>query len=91
MEEHEFKEKEQPFEELVERLERIVRTLEKGDAPLDESLLLFEEGVRLSRMCAGRLDEAEGKIEALLKRADGDAREPFALGDGADAGAEAGS
>lgn len=62
---------EKSFESSLEELERIVRQLEGGDLPLDRSLELFEQGVRLSRECQKRLDEAERKIEILLKGSDG--------------------
>jgi exodeoxyribonuclease VII small subunit len=58
---------EMPFEEALKRLEAIVRDLEGGDLPLEESLKIFEEGVRLTRHCARKLDEAERKVEILLK------------------------
>lgn len=64
--EHGTPEVEVPFEQHMERLEAIVRTLEKGDVPLEESLALFEEGVRIARICSQRLDAVEGKIEVLL-------------------------
>lgn len=54
------------FEEALVRLEEIVRNLEQGEASLDESLLLFEEGVRLARFCNEKLDEAEAKIEIMI-------------------------
>ena len=62
---------EKSFESSLEELERIVQQLEGGDLPLDRSLQLFEQGVRLSRECQKRLDEAERKIEILLKGSDG--------------------
>jgi len=55
------------FEEAIARLEAIVGSLEGGEAPLEESLQLFEEGVRLSRACMQRLETAERRIEVLLK------------------------
>jgi exodeoxyribonuclease VII small subunit len=59
-------------------LEKIVRDLEEGELPLDDALKLFEEGVRLSRLCSAKLDEAEKRIEILMKGADGEWRaEPF--------------
>lgn len=58
---------EEPFEKSLERLETIVRALEKGEVPLEESLALFEEGVRIARVCSRRLDDVEGKIEVLLR------------------------
>ncbi len=54
------------FEEAVARLSDIVTTLERGELPLEESLRLFEEGVRLSRLSQTRLDRAEKVIERLL-------------------------
>ncbi|HMC81883.1 MAG TPA: exodeoxyribonuclease VII small subunit [Candidatus Polarisedimenticolia bacterium] len=69
------------FEEALSGLERIVRDLERGDLPLDDALKLFEEGVRLSRFCSVRLDEAEKKIEILMKGSEGEWRaEPFEPG-----------
>lgn len=55
------------FEASLARLEQIVKELEKGELPLEQSLTLFEEGVKLSRICNKRLDEAERKVEVLLK------------------------
>jgi exodeoxyribonuclease VII small subunit len=54
------------FEEAVQRLSEIVATLERGELPLEDSLRLFEEGVRLSRLSQSRLDRAEKVIERLL-------------------------
>jgi exodeoxyribonuclease VII small subunit len=62
---------EKTFESSLEELEQIVRQLEGGDLPLDRSLELFEQGVRLSRECQKRLDEAERKVEILLRVNDG--------------------
>lgn len=59
------------FESSLEALEKIVRELERGDLPLEESLKLFEQGVRLSRECQERLNQAERRIEVLLRDADG--------------------
>jgi len=58
------------FEEALTRLEEIVEKLEDGDLPLDESLSAFEEGIRLSRICAKLLNEAERKVEILIKGED---------------------
>jgi exodeoxyribonuclease VII small subunit len=55
------------FEASLEALERIVRQLEGGDLPLEKSLELFEQGVRLSRECQERLNQAERRIEVLLR------------------------
>jgi exodeoxyribonuclease VII small subunit len=62
------------FEDALKRLEEIVARLEKGELALEDSLKLYEEGVKLSRHCHAKLEEAEGKIEMLLKDAKGDAQ-----------------
>lgn len=56
------------FEESLQRLETIVTELEKGDVALDRALELFDEGMKLSGSCRKELEEAEGKVEILLKR-----------------------
>lgn len=60
---------EQPksFEASLEALEQIVHELESGDLPLEKSLELFEDGIRLSRQCQERLNQAERRIEVLLR------------------------
>jgi exodeoxyribonuclease VII small subunit len=55
------------FEASLEALEQIVRELERGDLPLEKSLELFEQGIRLSRECQERLNQAERRIEVLLR------------------------
>lgn len=66
------------FEQSMARLGEIVRTLEKGDAPLSESLKLFEEGAGLVASCGKQLDDAEQKIVLLRKGEDGSPEElPF--------------
>ena len=60
------------FEECLQRLEKIVQELEKGDVPLEKSLTLFEEGMNLSSTCRKELEQAEGKVEILLKKAGGE-------------------
>lgn len=59
------------FETSLGELEKIVRKLEDGDLSLEESLKLFEDGVKLSRECQERLNQAERRIEVLLKESDG--------------------
>ncbi len=59
--------KEPSFEEALARLDEIVQELEEGEAELDRSLSLFEEGVKLSKLCHKRLESAEKKIELLVK------------------------
>ena len=61
----------QNFETSLEELERIVRELERGDLPLEKSLELFEQGVKLSRACQERLNEAERRIEILTRDSQG--------------------
>ena len=56
------------FEYYLQRLEKIVDELEKGNAPLEQALKLFEEGMQLSSNCRKELEEAEGKVEILLKQ-----------------------
>ena len=69
---------EKKFEAAMARLEEIVSELEKGDVPLEQSLKLFEEGIKLSRICNKRLEEAERKVEILLKDKNGNiTAEPF--------------
>jgi exodeoxyribonuclease VII small subunit len=55
------------FETSLEELERIVRELEQGELPLEKSLELFEQGVKLSRECQERLNQAERRIEVLMR------------------------
>lgn len=72
-----------PFEEALAQLEKIVQKLEAGELPLDESLRLYEEGVRLSRACGERLEAAERRIEILERARDGSLRQlPFAADSG---------
>ena len=54
------------FEDILSRLQTVVERLEDGELPLEKSLEMFEEGVRLSRMGAAKLDEAERRVERLL-------------------------
>ncbi|MBE6962976.1 MAG: exodeoxyribonuclease VII small subunit [Ruminococcaceae bacterium] len=72
-------EKKVTFEQQLSRLEEIVAALEKGDAPLADSLKLFEEGTKLIAACSKQLDQAEQKVVKLMKGADGAPVElPFA-------------
>ena len=59
------------FEASLEALEQIVRELEQRDLPLEKSLELFEQGIRLSRECQERLSQAERRIEVLLRDSQG--------------------
>jgi exodeoxyribonuclease VII small subunit len=66
------------FEKSLARLEEVVRRLESPQLSLDDAMKLFEEGVELSRECQKQLEEAEGRVEILLKKADGKiAAQPF--------------
>jgi exodeoxyribonuclease VII small subunit len=66
------------FERSLARLEEVVRRLESPQLSLDDAMKLFEEGVALSRECQKQLEEAEGRVEILLKKADGKlVAEPF--------------
>ncbi len=66
------------FESNLKQLEEIVSKLEGGDLALDQALELFEEGVKISRFCNTKLEEAERKVETLIKTADGSLTEaPF--------------
>ena len=66
------------FEECLQRLEAVVQQLERGELPLEQALKLFEEGVQLSDSCRRELEEAEGKVEILLKQNGKLQPEPFA-------------
>jgi exodeoxyribonuclease VII small subunit len=59
------------FEEALKRLEDIVNRLERGDVPLEESLRLYEEGLKLSQACSDRLAQAELTLKRLSKNAQG--------------------
>lgn len=63
--------KEPKFEEALQKLEKIVEDLESGKLSLDESMKRYEEGIRLSKLCSKRLEEAKKKVELLLKSDDG--------------------
>ena len=74
--------KKMTFEESIVRLEEIVALLERGDAPLADSLALFEEGTKLITTCSKQLDQAEQKVVKLMKGADGAPVElPFDTGE----------
>jgi len=60
------------FEKAMTRLESIVEELERGDLDIDKSLEIFEEGVKMSRLCSKKLNEAEAKIQKLSKGKKGD-------------------
>ncbi len=74
-------EKNLTFETALARLEQIVRSLENGSAPLDESLSIFEEGVKLVKFCTKQLDDAESKIRLLSDTPTGIVEKDFPNGD----------
>ena len=66
------------FEEALSQLEALVARLEAGDLPLEEALRAFEEGVRLTRLCAARLEDAERRVHLLTRTPEGKEQEvPF--------------
>ena len=73
--------KKMDFERSLARLEEVVKKLENANLTLDDAMRLFEEGVELSRDCQKQLEEAEGRVEILLKKAGGKiVAEPFESG-----------
>lgn len=72
---------EKRFEDALRELEDIVKRLESGDLPLEESLTIFEQGVTLSRYCVQKLEEAEKRVSILMKDEGGVRREPFEAGE----------
>jgi|TARA_B110000263_G_scaffold52886_1_gene44328 exodeoxyribonuclease VII small subunit len=70
------------FEKAMTRLENIVDELERGDLDIDKSLEIFEEGIKMSRLCTKKLNEAEAKIQKLTKDKKGELiAVPFPLDD----------
>ena len=69
------------FEESLKKLEEIVEQLEKGEIPLEQSLALFEEGMKMSNACRKELEAAEGKVEILLRNQGKLQAEPFEAGE----------
>lgn len=70
------------FETSLKKLEEVVRKLEEGDLPLEDSLKAFEEGVKHASFCSRKLNEAEKRVELLLKQKDGNfIKEPFGSDD----------
>lgn len=73
---------EKKFEEAMKRLEEIVQSLDRGNLTLEDSLKIFEEGMKLVGFCNSKLDEAEKKVSLLIKESDGRLRErPFEEGE----------
>ncbi|OUS77454.1 exodeoxyribonuclease VII small subunit [Paenibacillus sp. MY03] len=72
------KEEELSFEGAMDRLESIVARLENGDVPLETAIELFQEGMRLSQLCGGKLEHVEQRIELLLESEQGFQKKTFA-------------
>ena len=71
--------KEKSFEDAMKRLEEIVQMLENGNLPLEESIKVFEEGMKLIKFCTHKLEEAERKVTILIQESGGDYTQvPFA-------------
>ena len=70
-------EKEQSFEEALNKLQEIVNSLETGQLSLDESLKKFEEGIRISRFCNKKLTETQQKVQKLVEKDENISTEPF--------------
>ena len=70
------------FENGLQQLEGIVKEMESGDLPLERALELFEKGMKLSEQCRKQLEEAETRVEILIKRAGEVAPEPFSFDKG---------
>ena len=67
-----LKERQESFEQSLKRLEQIVDDLEQGNVPLDNAILLYEEGVQISKVCLQKLQDAELKIKRLTKSINGE-------------------
>lgn len=77
---------EQTFEEAMKRLEEIVRGLEGGELSLENSLEIFEEGMKLVSFCSNKLEEVEKKVTMLIKGGDGtNTTQPFEMKEGEEA------
>ncbi|CAM3121435.1 exodeoxyribonuclease VII small subunit [Paenibacillus lupini] len=66
------------FEEAMEQLEKIVERLESGDVPLETAIELFQDGMKLSHLCGGKLEQVERKIELLIETEQGFQKKAFA-------------
>lgn len=78
MSQPEKSDKRAPFEKNLARLDAIVQELEDADLPLDRALVIYEEGMKLSECCHQQLEDAEGRVEILTKKAGGKmVAEPF--------------
>lgn len=68
-----------PFEQAMQRLEEVVRRLEEGEVPLEEAIELYQEGIRLSRLCNQKLDVIEAKVMQLVEEDGVLAEKPFQI------------
>lgn len=73
-------EAEMDFEEAMSKLETIVRELENGDVPLEKAIDLYQQGMKLSQLCGGKLAQVERKIEMIVEEDGEQRRKPFAAG-----------
>lgn len=69
------------FEDMLGKLEEIVKRMETGEMTLEESLKAFEEGIKLSRLCAAKLDDARRRVDILSKQGEGLVAAPFQEGE----------
>lgn len=76
----ENKAEELSFEQAMDKLETIVSKLESGDIPLEQAIDLFQEGMRLSQLCSGKLENVERKIEMLIEENGTYTKKPFTAG-----------
>ncbi|MBO9609048.1 MAG: exodeoxyribonuclease VII small subunit [Paenibacillaceae bacterium] len=76
----ETKAEELSFEQAMDKLETIVSKLESGDIPLEQAIELFQEGMRLSQLCSGKLENVERKIEMLIEENGTYTKKPFTAG-----------
>ncbi|MBO8163129.1 MAG: exodeoxyribonuclease VII small subunit [Brevibacillus sp.] len=66
-----------PFEQAMQRLEEVVRRLEEGEVPLEEAIQLYQEGMKLSRLCAQKLDAIEAQVVQLVEENGRVTKKPF--------------
>ncbi len=75
-------EQELSFEQAIDKLEMVVQQLESGDVPIEKAIELFQQGMELAKVCGGKLDQIERKIEVLMEDGGSFSTKPFAVADG---------
>ena len=75
-------EQEISFEQAMDKLETVVQQLESGDVPLEKAIELFQQGMELAKVCSGKLDQIERKIEVLVEDGGSFTAKPFTMADG---------